>query len=179
MKWLLVAALSVLLGRVGCRHNGRAHGPRSRHAPAFARCGFQVDDSLVCSMHTTGDARQVAAAHVMYPRVCSDPSANSIACPLSSSFVSYSAIESRGRRRRCQPTRQQRRRNESTTQTMCGVIGILLADREAQVSPELYDGLTILQHRGQDAAGIATSDSRKIFLRKDKGLVRLNPLRTS
>lgn len=59
---------------------------------------------------------------------------------------------------------------------MCGVIGILLADREAQVSPELYDGLTILQHRGQDAAGIATSDNRKIFLRKDKGLVR--PLHT-
>lgn len=55
---------------------------------------------------------------------------------------------------------------------MCGVIGILLADREAQVSPELYDGLTILQHRGQDAAGIATSDGHKMFLRKDKGLVR-------
>lgn len=54
---------------------------------------------------------------------------------------------------------------------MCGVIGILLADRDAQVSPELYDGLTILQHRGQDAAGIATSDGRKMFLRKDKGLV--------
>lgn len=58
---------------------------------------------------------------------------------------------------------------------MCGVIGILLADREAQVSPELYDGLTILQHRGQDAAGIATSDGRKVFLRKDKGLVRICP----
>ncbi|CAM9934303.1 unnamed protein product [Laminaria digitata] len=55
---------------------------------------------------------------------------------------------------------------------MCGVIGILLADRDAQVSPELYDGLTILQHRGQDAAGIATSDGRKMFLRKDKGLAR-------
>lgn len=55
---------------------------------------------------------------------------------------------------------------------MCGVLGILLADREAQVSPELYDGLTILQHRGQDAAGIATSDGSKMFLRKDKGLVR-------
>lgn len=59
---------------------------------------------------------------------------------------------------------------------MCGVIGILLADREAQVSPELYDGLTILQHRGQDAAGIATSDGRKMYLRKDKGLVRNPPL---
>ncbi|CAB1119142.1 unnamed protein product [Ectocarpus sp. CCAP 1310/34] len=55
---------------------------------------------------------------------------------------------------------------------MCGVIGILLADHEAQVSPELYDGLTILQHRGQDAAGIATSNGLKMFLRKDKGLAR-------
>lgn len=59
---------------------------------------------------------------------------------------------------------------------MCGVIGILLAGHEAQVSPELYDGLTILQHRGQDAAGIATSNDRKMFLRKDKGLVRLSRL---
>lgn len=56
---------------------------------------------------------------------------------------------------------------------MCGVIGILLADHDAPVSPELYDGLTILQHRGQDAAGIATSDGRKMHLRKDKGLVRV------
>lgn len=56
--------------------------------------------------------------------------------------------------------------------TMCGVIGILLANRDARVSQELYDGLTILQHRGQDAAGIATSDGRKLHLRKEKGLVR-------
>lgn len=55
---------------------------------------------------------------------------------------------------------------------MCGIIGILLADRDSQVSQELYDGLTILQHRGQDAAGIATSDGRKMHLRKEKGLVR-------
>lgn len=66
------------------------------------------------------------------------------------------------------------RRNgrEASPVTMCGVIGIVLGDRNAQVSPELYDALTILQHRGQDAAGIATSDGRKIYLRKDKGLVR-------
>ncbi|CAM9811340.1 unnamed protein product, partial [Discosporangium mesarthrocarpum] len=55
---------------------------------------------------------------------------------------------------------------------MCGVIGILLADREANVAQELYDGLTLLQHRGQDAAGIATSDGVKIHLHKDRGLAR-------
>lgn len=58
---------------------------------------------------------------------------------------------------------------------MCGVIGILLAERDAHVSQELYDGLTILQHRGQDAAGIATSDGYKMHLHKDKGLVRPPP----
>lgn len=68
---------------------------------------------------------------------------------------------------------REHRRNHRGGPSMCGVIGILLADRDAQVSPELYDGLTILQHRGQDTAGIATSDGRKLHLRKDKGLVRV------
>lgn len=36
---------------------------------------------------------------------------------------------------------------------MCGIIGILLADQAAAVNQEIYDGLTALQHRGQDAAG--------------------------
>jgi len=36
----------------------------------------------------------------------------------------------------------------------------------------LYDGLTVLQHRGQDAAGIVTCDQRRLFLRKANGLVR-------
>lgn len=66
-----------------------------------------------------------------------------------------------------------RARHRGSGPAMCGVIGILLADSDAQVSPELYDGLTILQHRGQDAAGIATSDGQKIRLKKDKGLVRV------
>lgn len=75
-------------------------------------------------------------------------------------------------------TRRHRCRLKSNGPLMCGVVGILLADRQAQVSPELYDGLTILQHRGQDAAGIATSNGRKMFLRKDKGLVRTPHERT-
>jgi amidophosphoribosyltransferase len=51
---------------------------------------------------------------------------------------------------------------------MCGIIGIV--GKEA-VTPLLYDALTILQHRGQDAAGIATLDGHKIRLYKGNGLV--------
>lgn len=52
---------------------------------------------------------------------------------------------------------------------MCGIIGILA---KGPVNQAIYDGLTVLQHRGQDAAGIVTSDGRRVFLRKDNGLVR-------
>ncbi|MDH3281434.1 MAG: amidophosphoribosyltransferase [Gammaproteobacteria bacterium] len=52
---------------------------------------------------------------------------------------------------------------------MCGVIGIVSSSRANQA---IYDGLTVLQHRGQDSAGIITSDGRRVYLRKDNGLVR-------
>lgn len=52
---------------------------------------------------------------------------------------------------------------------MCGVIGIVA--REA-VNQTLYDGLTVLQHRGQDAAGIVTYDGGRLFMRRAQGLVR-------
>ena len=52
---------------------------------------------------------------------------------------------------------------------MCGVIGMLGPN---PVNQALYDGLTIIQHRGQDAAGIITSDGNRVYLRKDNGLVR-------
>ncbi|MEM7358678.1 MAG: amidophosphoribosyltransferase [Pseudomonadota bacterium] len=53
---------------------------------------------------------------------------------------------------------------------MCGVLGIV---GRAPVSTSLYDGLTVLQHRGQDAAGILTCDeSGVVNLRKDNGLVK-------
>ncbi len=52
---------------------------------------------------------------------------------------------------------------------MCGIIGIVSRN---QVNQALYDGLTVLQHRGQDAAGIMTCDKNRMFLRKSNGLVR-------
>lgn len=52
---------------------------------------------------------------------------------------------------------------------MCGVIGILGSN---QVNQEIYDALTIIQHRGQDAAGIMTCDGKKVHIRKSNGLVR-------
>ena len=52
---------------------------------------------------------------------------------------------------------------------MCGIIGIVA---NSPVNQALYDGLTVLQHRGQDAAGIATYEDGRIYLHKANGLVR-------
>jgi amidophosphoribosyltransferase len=52
---------------------------------------------------------------------------------------------------------------------MCGIVGIVGSH---SVSQEIYDALTVLQHRGQDAAGMVTSDGNKLQLRKGNGLVR-------
>ncbi len=52
---------------------------------------------------------------------------------------------------------------------MCGIIGIVGL---SEVASALYDGLTVLQHRGQDAAGIATIDGDRLRLHKANGLVK-------
>jgi amidophosphoribosyltransferase len=52
---------------------------------------------------------------------------------------------------------------------MCGIIGIV---GKTEVAAALYDALTVLQHRGQDAAGIATLDGSRLRLHKGKGLVQ-------
>lgn len=52
---------------------------------------------------------------------------------------------------------------------MCGVVGIV---GKSPVNQDIYDALTALQHRGQDAAGIVTCDGGKLYLRKSNGLVR-------
>ena len=52
---------------------------------------------------------------------------------------------------------------------MCGIIGMT---GYSPVSPILYESLGVLQHRGQDAAGMATSDQGKMYFHKANGLVR-------
>jgi amidophosphoribosyltransferase len=52
---------------------------------------------------------------------------------------------------------------------MCGILGVV---SRSPVNQLLYDGLLLLQHRGQDAAGIATSAAKKFSLHKGNGLVR-------
>ena len=52
---------------------------------------------------------------------------------------------------------------------MCGIVGIV---GHTGVSQSIYDGLTVLQHRGQDAAGIVTIKDNRFRLRKANGLVK-------
>ena len=52
---------------------------------------------------------------------------------------------------------------------MCGIIG--LYHPTENVSGEIYDALIQVQHRGQDAAGIATWDTKKLSLHKELGVV--------
>ena len=52
---------------------------------------------------------------------------------------------------------------------MCGLVGIV---GQEPVNQAVYDALTVLQHRGQDAAGIMTDDSGRLRVRKGNGLVR-------
>ena len=51
---------------------------------------------------------------------------------------------------------------------MCGVVGIISS---RSVNQEIYDALTVLQHRGQDSAGIMTDNKGVLCLRKSNGLV--------
>lgn len=53
---------------------------------------------------------------------------------------------------------------------MCGILGI--ANTSEPVFPELYDGLLMLQHRGQDASGMVTYDGEFFRERKANGLVK-------
>ena len=52
---------------------------------------------------------------------------------------------------------------------MCGLVGLVA---NQNVAPDIYDALTVLQHRGQDAAGIMTCEGGRFNQRKSEGLVR-------
>ncbi len=52
---------------------------------------------------------------------------------------------------------------------MCGIVGVV---SNTPVNQLIYDALLLLQHRGQDAAGIVTQLERKFFMHKAKGMVR-------
>ena len=51
---------------------------------------------------------------------------------------------------------------------MCGIVGIVA---KSYVNQTIFDALTVLQHRGQDAAGMVTCEGNRFFMRKDNGLV--------
>ncbi len=52
---------------------------------------------------------------------------------------------------------------------MCAIVGLF---GQSPVNQAIYDALTVMQHRGQDAAGIVTLDGNKLCMRKNNGLVR-------
>ena len=52
---------------------------------------------------------------------------------------------------------------------MCGILGLVA---QTPVNQLLYDGLLVLQHRGQDAAGIVTAQHNRFHMHKGNGLVR-------
>lgn len=52
---------------------------------------------------------------------------------------------------------------------MCGILGVVA---HSPVNQLLYDGLLVLQHRGQDAAGIVTAEGNTFHMQKGGGLVR-------
>jgi amidophosphoribosyltransferase len=52
---------------------------------------------------------------------------------------------------------------------MCGIVGVISQEPANQL---LYDALLLLQHRGQDAAGIVTMQGTKCFMHKARGMVR-------
>src|SRR6201999_4620398 len=59
--------------------------------------------------------------------------------------------------------------SQETEQAMCGIVGVIA---KSPVNQMIYDALLLLQHRGQDAAGIVTMQGTKCFMHKARGMVR-------
>ncbi|KAF8590079.1 amidophosphoribosyltransferase [Ramaria rubella] len=57
--------------------------------------------------------------------------------------------------------------------SMCGILGLLLSDPSVDAAPEICEGLSLLQHRGQDACGIVTCGTKgRLYQCKANGMVR-------
>ncbi len=57
--------------------------------------------------------------------------------------------------------------------TVCGILGLFLHDTTVNAAPEICEGLSLLQHRGQDACGIITCGPRgRLDQCKANGMVR-------
>ncbi|KAH9989953.1 phosphoribosyltransferase-like protein [Russula vinacea] len=62
---------------------------------------------------------------------------------------------------------------DKVNKTMCGILGLLLHDAAVNAAPEICEGLSLLQHRGQDACGIVTCGPRgRLYQCKANGMVR-------
>lgn len=60
-----------------------------------------------------------------------------------------------------------------STFIVCGILGLLLHDPNVDAAPEICEGLSLLQHRGQDACGIVTCGPKGRFYQcKANGMVR-------
>ncbi|KUK00655.1 MAG: Amidophosphoribosyltransferase [Methanobacteriaceae archaeon 41_258] len=60
---------------------------------------------------------------------------------------------------------------ESKVKDKCGIVGIYSPDKNKNIAPHLYYGLYALQHRGQESAGISTSNGKRFYTHKGMGLV--------
>lgn len=60
---------------------------------------------------------------------------------------------------------------ESKVKDKCGIVGIYSSNKDEDIAPHIYYGLYALQHRGQESAGISTSNGEKFYTHKGMGLV--------
>ena len=63
-------------------------------------------------------------------------------------------------------------RRKNSVLRKCGIIGIYKREDSGAAAPEIYEGLLMLQHRGQDSAGIVSTDWTSFHEKKDNGLVK-------
>ena len=121
---------------------GRVRASRRHHDPAAAR---------------------LVAEFVVRARV---GGCGAVASPLSASFVGVAAQLFGADAGTCRQPVDRNERVAWSERAMCGIVGAVAT---TPVNQLLYDGLLLLQHRGQDAAGIATGDGPAFHMHKGSG----------